>query len=136
MNDPLYHFCPDWMLPAIMREGLTKGMIVWKENDIPVFRLGFQWLTSDPVRENQEWCHPDFSTLPYDRCANRLTILIPEREESRLSRWSDCGPLIVPSEQLTVLNSFGDPSKHFVFRGNIPVKWISLYERLGARWSR
>jgi hypothetical protein len=131
----LYHFCPDHMLGPILREGLTKGCIAWFENGAPRFRQGFQWLTRNPSREAQEWCNPIYSTLPYDRCANRLTVLIPPEHAVSLSRWSDCGPLIVPPDQLAVLDDFGTPEDHFVYRGKIPVKWISLFEKLGARWN-
>lgn len=132
----LFHFCADHLLDPILLEGLRLGRIAWTEKGRIVMRYGFQWLTEEPDREKQEWCHPAYSTLAYDRCANRLTIEIPEKEEVNLSRWTEAGPLIVPREQYEILNLFGDPSKQWLYRGDIPPAWIKATERLGARWKR
>ena len=133
-NQTLYHWCADHMLDSILRQGLTRGVIAWMEGGNPVFRRGFQWLTRNPERDAQEWCHVQYSTLPYDRCANRLTVMVPAHEALSLSCWADCGPLIVPPEQYEVLSAFGNPRDHFVFRGNVKPAWITRTERLGARW--
>lgn len=132
----LYHFCADHLLARILREGITKGRIAWFEGARVVTRYGFQWLTEERAREAQEWNLPEYSTLPYDRCANRLTVEIPEKGRANLSRWTDAGPLIVPREQYEILNAFGDPSKHWLYRGDIPPAWIVATERLGARWRK
>lgn len=132
----LYHFCADHLLPAILREGLTLGRIAWTEKGQIRMRYGFQWLTEDPDREKQEWCNPEYSTLPYDRAANRLTVVIPKEAEVNLSRWVETGPLIMPAEQFRILNIFGEPEKHWLYRGNVRPAWIVAVNRLGARWRK
>src|SRR5215471_5800702 len=132
----LWHFCPDFLLSAILREGLTKGRIAWTENGHVHMRYGFQWLTEDPDREKQAWCDPEYSSLPYDRAANRLTVVIPKESEVNLSRWMEAGPLIVASDQFRILNAYGEPEKHWLYRGDIPPEWITSAEALGARWKR
>ena len=134
IDHSLYHFCSDQHLPGILKRGLTLGRVCWLEKGIIHSRSGYQWLTSNPERAAQEWCQQKFSSLPYDRCANRLTIEIPADEQLALARWVDEGPLMVPPDQLRVLNMFGDPREYFLFLGDLPARWITKVEKLGARW--
>lgn len=113
------------MLESILREGLTLGRVSCLEKEIPRLRTGFQWLTSNPERDRQEWCNPAFSHLPY----------IPRHKEINLSPWSDCGPLMVPPDQLRILNQFGNPAEYHLYRGPLPPEWIVAVDRLGARWT-
>jgi len=130
----LFHFCADHLLESIQREGLTQGCITIPEDGSVKIISPTQWLTEDSNRDNQEWCHPEYSTLPYDRCANLLTVVIPKSSRANLRRWTDCGPLLVPRAHYEMLNSFGDPSKYWLYFGRMPPSWIRSCERLGARW--
>lgn len=134
MPETLYHFCSDVHLEAILKQGLTRGVVAWISNGMPRVRTGFQWLTENPERSAQQWCPQHLSSLPYDRCANRLTIRIPLEDQVALSRWVDAGPLMVPEDQLRILNMFGNAKEYWLYRGSIPAEWITQVDRLGARW--
>lgn len=129
----LYHFCPDFMLDSILREGLTRGQIAWIENRTARFVKDMQWLTSNGDPNQQEWCNPEYANLPYDRAANRVSVNIPEAREWALSKWLSLGPLVVPAVQFANLNAWGDPENYWIFRGVIPPDWLSDVERYGDR---
>ena len=129
----LFHFCADHHLDAILREGLTRGMVAWMGPTGPLVHRGIQWLTDDESQERQEWCNPKFSSLPYDRAANRLTIEISE-DDKQLRRWEIVGQLLVPVDVFELLGSYGVRDHAWIYFGSIDPECIVTVDRLGARW--
>jgi hypothetical protein len=112
-----YHFTATHLLPAIQREGLTKGVIpIIRDGKFYGFVGPCQWLTSNGSFV-QDW--QTHSHLPYRRNAVRLTIKIPKSHMDKVVPWSR---LDVPSHE--VLDVAGDPENWMVFDGHIPAGWI------------
>ena len=111
----LYHFCPAHFLPAIRKEGLTKGMIpVFKENTAEIVP-GFQWLTLNKSFD-QSW--EKNGSLPYRRNEYRITVKIPKKDNNLIPWLALCNhtelrPYIEP------LNECGTPENWFVYQGRI-----------------
>jgi hypothetical protein len=119
----LYHFCPEWMLDSILKEGLTKGKMLLNDNP-PSFRDNMQWLTINKDFD-QSW--NKYSTLPYSRTDYRLTIKLPNR--NNLFNWKFQGYQLTSNEMYDVLSSFGDPENWYVYNGVIKAKLIKKVVR-------
>lgn len=119
-SNGLYHFCADWMLEDIKRQGLTEGKLVINMNPIR-FMSNYQWLTLNPDF-NQSW--NEHSSLPYDRTANRLKVEIPDRPARYLYAWLANGEKMAGKEMFETLSAYGDPENWFVFRGQVKPEWI------------
>ena len=81
-----------------------------------------QWLTKNGSFI-QPWHDPEFTKIPYDRRANRLTIEIPEKEMVALKNWK----IINRSFKKLFLPYFDfheDRKNWFVFLGMIEPEWI------------
>ena len=121
VNVQLYHFCPEWMLANIRRQGLTIGRMLYLLDRVLKAIPGVQWLTVNPDW-NQSWC--EHSTLPYRRNEARLTVEIPLDAQGRLHVWMTfCEEH--PNELWADLNSFGDPENWRIYRGRIEPEWIT-----------
>ena len=117
----LYHFCPEWMLEDILRQGLTLGSLVAQGPNAEIMLVpGYQWLTKN--REwNQSWC--EFSSRPYKRNEIRLAIKIPFMRCKQAIPWLRfCAKN--PNPSWRNLNAYGDPDNWYVYHGNIPPNWI------------
>jgi len=116
----LYHFTAAHLLPRVKREGLTLGRIPWRKGGKTVLVPGYQWLTSNPEFD-QSWCNVRYSSLPYDRLAYRITVMIPRDHLPCLLPWLD---VCQKNEMKDVLNDFGDPENWYVFKGRIKPGWF------------
>jgi hypothetical protein len=125
MGMKLYHFTAARFLDSIMENGVTKGKIPEIKSGLFSFKTGYQWLTkSEEFR--QEWCLPEYSTLPYDRSEIKLTIEIPKLRQKNLKKWLS---ICKYNELADTLNSEGDPENWFVYKGTIFPQWIKKIER-------
>jgi hypothetical protein len=125
-NIILYHFTSDRHIDFCKRDGLTQGTLVRKiyKNGKVRYTRGTQWLTKNPDYA-QSWSI--YSTLPYDKCANRITIQIPQQFRSNLVSWNEFAK-IMPSKTVKILNSYGDPHNWFIYKGHIPPEWFIKIE--------
>ena len=127
----LYHFTPEHMVRGCLQDGLTRGCIPLSI-DPPEFAMGYQWLTSNKAFQ-QSWCQ--YSSLPYDRSAFRITIKIPksEKKAGRLVKWMDYCRQNLSNEKLqsaaSVLNSYGDPENWYLFHGTVKKEWFVKVSR-------
>jgi hypothetical protein len=124
----LYHFTAKHLLPRILTEGITKGKIPMFANETTLIGLldGYQWLTTSPAW-TQEWCHPKYSSLPYDRSAVRLTVKVPDEDKLySFEYFMKSQPLLQMSEK--ILGAFGDPENWRIYDGAIPVSGIQKIE--------
>lgn len=117
----LYHFTSDLHLMGCRLDGLTKGVIPIQILQVGVkFISNAQWLTRNPDFD-QAWDR--WSTLPYDRTANRLTLCIPKDFTENLRCWKEIGPKLA-AETFKWLSLIGDPKNWFIYLGKIPPEWI------------
>jgi len=123
----LYHFTSPFHVEGCCKEGIRKGSIPIRHNGRIGLLPNWQWLTSNPDFK-QEWANTEFSTLPYDRTAFRITVVIPKTAIQRLHKWLDvCDRLPIDP----CMNEFGDPENWYVFRGRIKPGWIRQVEEKG-----
>lgn len=113
----LYHFTALHLLPNILNQGITLGMV--PVNYKPQFITGYQWLTVNPDFQ-QSWNGQ--INVKYDRAAVRLTIEIPSIWQNKVQNWLQvCRKL---SDVHDDLNCFGDPENWRLFKGVIRPAWI------------
>ena len=121
----LYHFTPEHLLFGIKQEGICKGKIPVLLGHTTV--LGFMngnWFTANPAWL-QEWCNPEYSSLPYDRSAVRLTLDFPE--DFPVIQWEKfaVGKL---STTAKILGEFADPSNWWISEDPVPVDFIQAVD--------
>jgi hypothetical protein len=126
----LYHFTADQFLYGIRNEGITKGVFpLLKKNEL-IFIKDCQWLTKNSSYE-QPWHDPEFSTLPYDRRRNRLTINIPKNQRHQLMDWKAIK--FVFGDYIIKDFDFDDDCENwYIFKGRIKPSWIRLIEKRDA----
>ena len=121
----LYHFTSALHVEGCIKEGINKGSIPLYKNGKFGLLPGWQWLTESPDFK-QVWANTEFTTLPYDRTAFRLTVIIPKTAQKQLFRWLDiCNKFPIDRH----LNAYGDPENWFVFQGRIKPGWIRQVEQ-------
>lgn len=108
------------MLESIKAAGISKGVLIISTNP-PRFKAGHQWLTSNPDF-NQSW--NEYSTLPYDRTANRIEINLPDRQRRYLYHWIKEGERLAGTEMFKTLSCYGDPENWFVYHGIVKPQWF------------
>jgi hypothetical protein len=113
----LYHFTAKRFLDSILRNGITKGVMV-KSLNPPKFILNKQWLTKNKSFD-QSWSHGT-GLLPYKRNEVRLTIEIPIEKIENCKPWTQM-QFLVP-DVAKELSAFGDPENP---------EWISFIEHKG-----
>jgi hypothetical protein len=119
----LYHFTAERFVPAIRREGLTRGYVV--ANDQPLALLpGYRWLTTNPDW-GQEWAEGT-GRLPYKRNEVRLTVEVPETHRRNVLPWVIVGPLMC--RIYDVLSMYGDPENWRLYEGDVPPHWITAVD--------
>lgn len=126
----LYHFTADQFLRGIRNEGITRGVFPLFIKNKLVFVKNCQWLTLNPSFE-QPWHDPEFSTLPYDRRRNRLTITIPKKHRHLLLDWNS----IKMGYQEYFIKDFdfhSDRENWHIFKGRIRPSWIREIEKRDA----
>ena len=119
----LYHFTAERFLPAIRREGLTKGFVLVWDNPVQL-RPGYRWLTVNPEWE-QDWAEGT-GRLPYKRNEVRLTVAVPPSKEANVRNWLLAGPFL--SRMYDVLSEYGDPHNWRLYEGDIPPSWITAVD--------
>ena len=125
----LYHFCPAHMLDGIKRQGLTLGAFPLQGDGHFTPMWGFQWLTSEPDPKKQSWATSHF--IDYSRTAYRLTIEIPHSHKRSLFLATDFIKHLKLEQKMIVLAWAGHEA-WYIFKGNIPPKWIKKIERMDA----
>ena len=120
----LYHFTSTHHVDKCLQEGIKLGSIPVVEDNSFKLISGYQWLTSNPDFK-QEWANTEYSTLPYDRTAHRLTIIIPKTDRKNLYKWQDVCETFNIDEYM---NAYGDPENWYVFEGRIKPSWIRSVE--------
>ena len=114
----LYHFTAKHLWQKIKKEGLTIGGIPTSISP-PEIKQGYIWLTSNDSF-NQP-CLEGTGRLSYKRNEVRLEVVIPTTWESRLLKFDEHKDLTPLYDDLTCM---GDPENWYVFRGQIPPRWI------------
>ena len=117
----LYHFCADFCLSSILKNGLTMGSTPIFENGSLRVEGGTQWLTKDGNPDRQSWNTQ--STLPYSRTARRLTINIPYSHRKKIVPAHDFMAQY-PAENAELVDGWTGGEHWFVYRGKIPPSWI------------
>jgi len=117
----LYHFTSRWVLPRLLREGITRG-------DVPVSPTeGYMapWLTDDPSFTKQGWKSGSF----LDKTEVRLTVKV---EADKLQTWAQ---IVVkhnvnPVWAAAMVHSGGKPdgTTWYAHRGAIKAKQIVEWE--------
>jgi len=123
----LYHFTADQFLYGIRNEGLTQGVIPLLMKNKLVFVKDCQWLTINPSYE-QPWHNPEYSTLPYDRRRNRLTINIPKKHYDLLLDWKSI-KLVFGQYFFKDFDYHEDSQNWHIFKGRIKPSWIREIEK-------
>lgn len=117
----LYHFCADFCLSSILKNGLTMGSTPIFENGSLRVEGGTQWLTKDGNPDRQSWNTQ--STLPYSRTARRLTINISYSHRKKIVPAHDFMAQY-PAENAGLVDGWAGSEHWFVYRGKIPPGWI------------
>lgn len=137
---PFYHFTAAHLLKPILEQGLTRGCTpVFTRTPAPHISpiSGFirhtQWLTTNKDFR-QDWCFPEFSSLPYDRNAFRLTIVIPNTHRDQLFTWDDFYRTQVLPKGLRKFPGFDNrqhcnPDLWRIFVGAIHPLWIKNFQQ-------
>lgn len=89
----LYHFTAKYLLKGIMDYGIRFGKVPVfgqgrkkDEYEFLNFIKGYQWLTTNPDFD-QSWAKQSY--LKYTRNDYRLQILIKQRENNKLVKWTE-----------------------------------------------
>lgn len=122
MSEKLYHFTAKRFLDSILKEGLTKGVMLKKLNPIE-FIFNKQWLTKNPDF-NQGWSIGT-GRLKYKRNEIRLTIEIPLDELPNLKPWTQMRFLVPEVVKDLEDSDLADPQNWFIYQGIISPKWIT-----------
>lgn len=129
---PFYHFTAAHLLRPILETGLTRGITPAQTDDFrDVIITGTQWLTTHQAFK-QDWCHPAYSNLPYDRNAFRLTIEIPNRQRAHTFTWEEFYRTHMQPKGLKKIPGFDNrefcnPDLWRVFVGDIHPLWIKHF---------
>lgn len=119
----LYHFTPEHLLPEILKDGITKGVLpVFNDDDeLEYFLPNCQWLTAEPYYYKQSWAPSHL--IDYDRTACRLTITIPKSHRHKLIPAID---FVSSYSGLTkrCVTEYAGSEKWYVFLDRIPAGWI------------
>lgn len=133
---PIFHFTAAHLINPIKEHGLSLGMMPW----IPMkkgikFVRGFQWLTMNP-NWKQSWCErTEFTRLPYDRNAYRITIVLPESLKTRVVLWtqfisaSGMGNNPKQAELARDLNACGDPEHWLLYTGILHPRYFVAVDK-------
>jgi hypothetical protein len=122
----LYHFTSPLHVESCKKNGLTRGVIPLLVNGKIAILPGYQWLTANPDF-NQSWANTEYTTLPYDRTAFRLTVVIPKKTaQGQLFKWLDLCHKFPIDEYL---NAYGDPENWHIFKGKIKPSWIRAIDK-------
>jgi hypothetical protein len=123
----LYHFCPAHLLDGIRKNGLTLGAFPLIDEKHTKLIKGLQWLTKEPDTSKQSWATRE--RVFYSRTAYRLTVDIPLNRTRKLMRATAFVEDFKPVYQKVVTEWEGHES-WFIYRGDIPKKWIKKIERM------
>jgi hypothetical protein len=113
----LYHFVAIHLLEAVKREGLTLGVLPLRDGKRVFIAKNCQWLTRNPDFGAQHWA-TFRRTLPYDRTAYRINVVIPKAHRIYLKPWPE---LCLPDNYLNETLGWQD---WYVFVGRIPAGWF------------
>lgn len=122
----LYHFCSGPHLLGINKGGIAKGVIPFRmlDNGHPTLLRGYQWLTRDHEWD-QSWADAWLNRkLPFRKNEYRLTIDIPHFAMHQVISWPEFAVKFNPPSR-EFLSSFRGHQHWYLFRGPIPVSWIS-----------
>jgi hypothetical protein len=123
----LYHFTAAHLAKRIECEGITLGGYMNLINGQLEIVRGYIWLTANPSFE-QSWCENKI-TIPYDRNAVRFTVEIPASYEANVIDWvMFCAQGNVDPRVERMLNGFDDPWNWKLYRGVIPVEWLTAID--------
>lgn len=129
---PYYHFTAAHMLKPILEKGLTRGATPAIVDGLQILITGTQWLTTSKDFR-QDWCLPEYSNLPYDRNAFRLTIEIPNAQRSHVFTWDDFYRMHMLPKGFKKIPGFDDrqhcnPDLWRIFVGNIHPLWVKNFQ--------
>jgi hypothetical protein len=114
----LYHFTGQVYLPALLRDGISKGDVATEPN------RGFNapWLTSNPHLDEQRW--GTGSTL--NKTAVRCTVEIPEGDDALWSWDRLVREYEIPDYWVNAMTTgLGEKPEHwYIYMGVIPPAWI------------
>lgn len=122
----LYHFTSTVHFPVILQFGISRGDVCVEPNN-DAANYNAPWLTSNPSWTGQGWAEDGDGNKNsvFDKRTVRLTVEIPEGDES-LSTWAEvCQFEQVPDWWRDSLNAAGGHEDWFVYNGLIPSPWIS-----------
>ncbi len=125
----IYHFCAERHVKKIRREGIRIGCVyVPKDGDAKSIEIydGYQWLTLDPVRENQSWATRKL--VKYDRTAFRFTVDIPNDQLDRLMDRDQLDKKLPGSGEL--FDGWKGSENWRVYHGWILPEWIVACDRV------
>jgi hypothetical protein len=123
----LYHFVPEFLLKAVKKEGLSLGVLPVKIRGSEFLIENIQWLTRNPDFTAQCWATFQ-CTLPYDRTAYRITVIIPKfHQKNKLISWG------AESSPNNFLNKIPGWQDWYIFKGRIPPSWFRKIEKKPCR---
>lgn len=117
----LYHFCATFSEDRILSEGIRLGQFAYFHDGHYQFIPKCQWLTKDPDPKNQSWATQHL--IDYGRTAYRMTVNIPQSHHKKLIPAADF-VRNMPDEAKSVIYGWPGSENWYIFRGDIPAKWI------------
>ena len=116
-----YHFCAAHMVSDVMQCGLTLGAYPLIGGSELQFIPKCQWLTAEPDPDKQSWATSRL--IAYSRTAYRLTVKIPDSYKKKIVRAAGFVKEL-PVEHQGIVTDWDGSDKWYIFKGNIPPKWI------------
>lgn len=118
----LYHFAPEHLVDAILKQGITEGKLPnLLSNGQVMLHDNVQWLTSDKEFGNQSWATKEL--INYDRTAARFTVKIPKTSRKMLWNAREILPHL-PQGSRQLITGWTGSEDWYLFFGKIPRGWI------------
>lgn len=119
----LFHFTAERFANRIRRDGITIGVISQfdEHGQFTGIVKGWRWLTDDPDFSHQSW--NERITIPYDRCAVRFTVDIPDSSKHRIHSALEVLTDVYPNSRFLLNWPFS--RSWWLYKGRIFPAWLT-----------
>lgn len=122
-----FHYTSEQHWPLVQRHGISRCVIPWRLTKRgPTLVHGYQWLTTNPRFEDQEWGEP--AKLPIRKSDIRITLEIPKALEYRLTKWTEFCLKSKPASAEFINTGF-DFDNWWLYYGKIPPRAFIAVDR-------